>query len=112
MIRPLLTALAIVTFVPAMAACTSTENRESTGEYIDSSVISTKVRTAIARNDKLSIFDIDVTTFRDVVQLSGFVDSQEQKALAERVAAGVEGVKEVRNNIQVKPGSSQSSSKK
>ncbi len=101
-IRPLLTALALVAFVPAMAACTATETRESTGEYVDSAAVSTKVRTAIARDESLSIFDINVTTFRGVVQLSGFVDSTEQKARAERIAASVDGVQEVRNNIDVR----------
>lgn len=103
MIRSLVTALAIFAAAPLVAGCAGTAEKESTGEYIDSSVISTKVRTAIASNDKLSIFDIDVTTFRSVVQLSGFVKTAEEKALAERIAANTEGVTEVRNNIEVRP---------
>jgi len=103
MIRNVLVALAMVAAVPAMTACSATSQRESTGEYIDSSVVSAKVRTAIAKDEKLSIFDIDVTTYRNVVQLSGFVDSMELKNRATTVAKGVEGVREVRNNIEIKP---------
>ncbi|HEX9808506.1 MAG TPA: transporter, partial [Alphaproteobacteria bacterium] len=66
MIRNVLMALAMVAAVPAMTACSATSQRESTGEYIDSSVVSAKVRTAIAKDEKLSIFDIDVTTYRNV----------------------------------------------
>lgn len=84
------------------AACTATETRESTGEYVDSSVISNKVRAAIIAEEKLSIFQIDVTTFRGTVQLSGFVDTPEQKALAGRIARNVRGVREIRNNLVVK----------
>lgn len=89
-----------------VAACTSTETRESTGQYVDSSVISNKVRAQIVKDPNLSLFDIDVTTYKDVVQLSGFVDSQAQKERAAQLAANVEGVKKVENNITVKPRSS------
>lgn len=106
MIRSLVAALAIVTCVPALTACSSTATSESTGQYVDSSVITAKVHTAIARSDKLSVFDIGVTTYKDVVQLSGYVDSEDQKELAGKLARGVAGVKEVHNNIQIKPGSS------
>ena len=84
------------------AACTATETQESTGEYVDSSVISNKVRAAIIAEKGLSIFSIDVTTFRGTVQLSGFVDTPAQKALAETVTRKVPGVREIRNNIVVK----------
>ena len=103
MFRSLATALAIAISVPAITACTETTTQESTGQYVDSSVITTKVKTAIARSDKLSVFDIGVTTFKDVVQLSGYVDSADQKELAGQLARDVKGVKEVHNNIQIKP---------
>ena len=84
------------------AACTETATRESTGQYIDSAAITTKVKTAIARDDSLSVFDIDVETYKDVVQLSGFVSSAAQKQHAAAVARSVEGVAEVRNDLVVK----------
>jgi len=83
-------------------ACTATKTQESTGEYVDSSVISNKVRAAIIAEKGLSFFSIDVTTFRGTVQLSGFVDTQAQKDLAERVTRKVPGVRAIRNNLVVK----------
>jgi len=88
--------------VSLAAACTATNTRESTGEYIDSSVVSNKVRAAIVAEKGLSILQIDVTTFRGIVQLSGFVDTQHQKDQAAVVARQVPGVREVRNNLVVK----------
>ena len=89
-------------FLLAATACSGTTTTESTGQYIDSAVVSTKVRAAIAKSDKLSIFPIDVTTFKGEVQLSGFVDSAEQKRLAGQLAANVEGVRGVQNDLVVK----------
>src|SRR3990172_9053483 len=85
-----------------MAACSSTSTRESTGEYLDDSAVSNKVRAEFIGDKDLNIFQIDVTTYKGVVQLSGFVTSASIKARAGTVAAGVEGVKEVRNNLIVK----------
>lgn len=103
MCRNLFMALALIGFVPAVASCASGPDQESTGQYLDSSVISNKVRAQIIKDDKLSIFDIDVTTYKNVVQLSGFVSSLELKLRAGRIAAGVKGVRDVRNNIEIKP---------
>jgi len=85
-----------------MAACSSTPTRESTGEYIDDAAISNKVRAQLIGDKDLNVFQIDVTTFKGVVQLSGFVNSASVKARAGTVAASVQGVKEVRNDLIVK----------
>ncbi len=85
-----------------LAACQATPTQESTGQYIDSTVISTKVRAKIADDPLVKITDIDVNAFKDTVQLSGFVNTAEEKARAGRIAAGVEGVRRVENNITVK----------
>jgi osmotically-inducible protein OsmY len=85
-----------------MAACTSTSTSESTGEYIDDSAISNKVRAEFIADADLNVFQIDVTTYKGVVQLSGFVDSQSIKERAGSVAAGIDGVKGVRNDLIVK----------
>jgi osmotically-inducible protein OsmY len=87
---------------PPMAACSSTSTSESTGEYIDDSTISNKVRAQLIGDADLNMFQIDVTTYKGVVQLSGFVSSATAKERAESVAAGVQGVKEVRNSLIVK----------
>lgn len=86
----------------SVAACAGSSTSESTGEYVDDSVISNKVRAQIVGNEALSIFDINVETFKGIVQLSGFVDTEQTKQLAGDVAASVDGVKEVQNNISVK----------
>ena len=85
-----------------LAACSSTPTSESTGEYIDNAAISNKIRAKLIGDKDLNIFKIDVTTYKGVAQLSGFVNSASAKARASAVAAGVQGVKEVRNNLVVK----------
>lgn len=83
-------------------ACSSTATRESTGEYIDDSAITTKVKAAFVKDETVKAMDVQVETFRGVVQLSGFVDSATQKKRAEQIARGTTGVHEVTNNIQLK----------
>jgi hyperosmotically inducible periplasmic protein len=82
--------------------CASTPTKASTGEFIDDSVVTTKVKAALVRDDATPGSAIKVETFKGVVQLSGFVDYAAQKAEAGIVAAKIEGVKEVVNNITVK----------
>ncbi len=87
-----------------IVACASSSSppRESTGEYIDDATISTKVRAQLIGDKDLNVFQIDVTTFKGVVQLSGFVNSAAAKARASTVVSGVGGVKSVRNDLIVK----------
>jgi hyperosmotically inducible periplasmic protein len=85
-----------------IVACSSSRTSESTGEYVDSSAITSKVKAALLGDSGLKSFDIGVETYKDVVQLSGFVNSEQVKAHAGQVAAGVSGVKSVRNNLVVK----------
>ena len=72
----------IVTFV----ACASTPKQESTGEYVDDSVITTKVKSLLAADDFLKSFQISVETYKGTVQLSGFVDSQKAVDKAGEIA--------------------------
>ena len=101
---PLLGGIAAVLLSTLTIACSSSPTSESTGQYVDSSVISNKVRAAIIKDPQLSIFQISVTTYKDVVQLSGFVDTAAEKAHAGEVARSVEGVKDVKNDLVVKNG--------
>ena len=94
--------LALLFLVTALAACASTSTRSSTGEYIDDSVITTKVKSLIAADDFLKAFAVSVETFKGVVQLSGFVNSQEAVNRAGQIASGVKGVQSVKNNLIVK----------
>ena len=94
--------LLVLMLVAAFAACASTPQQESTGEFVDDSVITTKVKSLIAADDFLKLFQISVETHKGVVQLSGFVDSQNAVNKAGQIAKGVGGVKAVKNDLIVK----------
>lgn len=82
--------------------CTSTPTQESTGEYMDNSVITARVKTAIFKEPSLKSAEINVETFKGVVQLSGFVSSQSDINRAVEIARAVDGVKSVQNDMQLK----------
>ena len=86
----------------ATIGCASTRTQESTGQYIDDSVITTRVKTAILGEPGLKSSEINVETFKGVVQLSGFVSSREDITSAVKVASAVGGVKSVKNDMQLK----------
>jgi osmotically-inducible protein OsmY len=85
-----------------IAGCASTRTQESSGQYMDSSVITAKVKAAMFDDPALKVFDITVETFKDGVQLSGFVNSAEIKNRAGVVASRVSGVTSVKNDLIVK----------
>ena len=97
-IRYFVLLMLIITFV----ACASTPKQESTGEYVDDSVITTKVKSLLAADDFLKAFQIGVETYKGIVQLSGFVDSQKAVDKAAEITSSVKGVKSVKNNLIVK----------
>ena len=94
----------VVALAAAMmtTACASDRTTESTGEYVDDATITSKVKGALLGDSGLKSFDISVETYKDAVQLSGFVNSDQVKARATEVAAGISGVRSVRNNLVVK----------
>jgi osmotically-inducible protein OsmY len=79
-----------------------TPKKEGTGEYIDDSVITAKIKTQLANDDFLKSFQISVESRKGIVQLSGFVNSRNAADKAGQIARGVEGVKSVRNDLIVK----------
>ncbi len=85
-----------------MLGCASTPKHEGTGEYVDDTVITTKVKTAIFNEPSLKSLEINVETFKGVVQLSGFVSSKDNINTAVQVARGVSGVTSVRNDMRLK----------
>jgi osmotically-inducible protein OsmY len=85
-----------------VVGCASTSKQEGTGEYIDDSVITTKVKAAIFNEPTLKVAEINVETFKGAVQLSGFVNSQADINKAVDVARGVHGVKSVKNDMRMK----------
>jgi osmotically-inducible protein OsmY len=82
--------------------CAATPKQEGTGEYIDDSVLTTKVKAAVFNEPSLKSAEINVETFKGVVQLSGFVSSQADINKAAEVARSVTGVKSVKNDMRVK----------
>ena len=88
--------------VISVTGCAGGKKMESTGEYFDDMAITTKVKAYILDNSKLNLMQINVETFKGVVQLSGFVDSNDIAAKAGDVARTVRGVKKVNNNLVVK----------
>jgi osmotically-inducible protein OsmY len=92
----------VLMLMATFVACASTSKQESTGEYVDDSVITTKVKSMLAADDFLKSFEISVETYKGIVQLSGFVDSQKAVDKAGEIARGVKGVKSVKNNLNVK----------
>ena len=99
MILRLLISLVLVVSV---AGCAGGKTYESTGEYLDDSAITTKVKTSILADSKLKTLQISVETFKGIVQISGFVDSLDQSNRAAEVTRKVNGVKMVHNHLIVK----------
>lgn len=96
--------LAAVLLVALLTACGGSPSRESTGEMIDDSLITTKVKTAFVQNKEVKATNIQVETFKGNVQLSGFADSNAEIERAGQLAREVAGVKSVRNDIRLKSG--------
>ena len=94
--------LVLLMLIATFAACASTSTRESTGEYVDDSVITTKVKAKLANDDFFKSFEISVETFKGIVQLSGFVNSQQAVNRASEIVRTVQGVKSVKNDLIVK----------
>ena len=97
-VSTILAALALATTF----GCASTRTSESTGQYVDDTAITAKVKTAILEEKTLKSAEINVETFKGVVQLSGFVRSQENVQTAVVVAKNVHGVVSVKNDMTVK----------
>jgi len=97
LLKSVLVACALATSV---AGCAAMSGRETSGEYLDDTTITTKVNAQII--NELGIGQVGVETMQNVVQLTGFVDSQQKKDRAGQIARSVSGVKEVRNNIIVR----------
>ena len=94
--------LVLLMLIATFAACASTRTRESAGEYVDDSVITTKVKSLLAEDDFLKSFKISVETYQGTVQMCGFVNSQKAVNKAGEIVRSVKGVKSIKNNLIVK----------
>ena len=93
--------LAMVAFT-LMLGCASTAKKEGTGEYIDDSIITTKVKAAVLNEPSLKSTEISVKTFKGVVEMSGFVKTKAEINKALDLARGVRGVTAIKNEMHVK----------
>ncbi len=94
--------LVLILLIATFVGCASTSKQEGTGEYVDDSVITTKVKSLLAADDFLKSFQISVETYKGTVQLSGFVSSQQAVDKAGQITHSVKGVKSVKNDLIVK----------
>ena len=99
--RGLMKVIAITGALALLSACSATRTQQSAGEVIDDTVLTSKVKMALIEDPVTKAGQINVETYRGVVQLGGFVDNGEQKARATQVARSITGVKEVRNDLRV-----------
>ena len=92
----------IALMLTAVVGCAYTSSSEGTGEYVDDTVITTKVKTAIFNEPTLKSAEINVETFKGVVQLSGFVSTQGDIYKAAEIALSIKGVTSVKNDMRLK----------
>ena len=97
-----LSAVFLAVSLVSVVGCSSTPQKEGTGEYIDDSVITAKVKAALIGDPTTKATEVNVETFKGVVQLSGFVSSQAAANRAVELARGVGGVKGVTNDMRLK----------
>lgn len=95
-------ALFLTALLAFFVGCAATPKQEGTGEYIDDTVLTTKVKAAVFNEPSLKSAEINVETFKGVVQLSGFVRSQSDINKAVELARDVKGVKSVKNDMRIK----------
>jgi hypothetical protein len=101
-IRLLLCYSVLFLLITAFAGCAATSTRGSTGDFVDDTVITTKVKALLAEDDFLKSFKISVETYKGTVQLSGFVNSQQAVDRAVKLTRSVQGVGAVKNDLIVK----------
>jgi osmotically-inducible protein OsmY len=98
----LLMKVLVALVIGAVAGCASSPTQESTGQYIDDTAITAKVKTAIFNDPGLKSLEINVETFKGVAQLSGFASSRDDINRAVEIARNVDGVTSVKNDMQLK----------
>jgi osmotically-inducible protein OsmY len=85
-----------------LGACAGSQTRQSTGEHLDDATITARVKAEFVADETVDALDIQVETFKGVVQLSGFADSQRQIDRAGQIARNTPGVQSVRNDVRLK----------
>ena len=98
----LLALIGALAFGGLSGGCTKPSTSDSTGQYVDDTVITTKVKSALLGDDWVKSFAVSIETVKGVVQLSGFVNTSDQKSAAGKDASAIPGVKSVKNDLIVK----------
>jgi len=101
-LQRILKLLVCIGLVTTFLGCATTPKQESTGQYVDDTAITTKVKSAIFTDPALKVLQINVETYKGVVQLSGFVDSHQSASKAGDIARSIPGVVSVKNDLVVK----------
>ena len=96
------TFIAMLVVAVAVMACDAISGRETAGQYVDDTTITSKVIAEIIKEPSLSKFEVSVETLHQVVQLSGFVTSAQNVARAGELARAVAGVRSVKNDLVVR----------
>ena len=104
--KAIVLALAAAFGAAQLAGCASEATQRSTGRFVDDAALTAKVKTALARDKEVPAHNVNVTTYRGVVQLSGFVENEDAARKAGDIARGVDGVQQVYNDVRVIPSSS------
>jgi osmotically-inducible protein OsmY len=99
----LVAAMVAIGSLSGLTACQSTATHQAAGEYMDDATITTKVKAKLAEDPNVKAYQVSVETYRGVVQLSGFVDSETNVRRAGQLAQSVTGVRSVKNDIRIKP---------
>jgi len=95
-------AVCLMAAVPLFSGCASTDTSASTGQHVDDAAITAKVKSQLLADPDVSGLQVNVQTFKGQVQLSGYVNSPEERTKAEQIARQVNGVKNVNNDLIVK----------
>ncbi len=85
-----------------MVGCAENAKHESTGEYFDDTILTTKIKSTFLGDSRLKMLDINVKSYKGTVQLSGFIDSQKEADRAVQLARTIKGVKAVNNSLIIK----------
>jgi osmotically-inducible protein OsmY len=97
-----ISAFILAVMLATLLGCASTSKKEGTGEYLDDTIVTSKVKAAVLNEPSLKSAEINVETFKGVVQLSGFVSTEANIQKAVEVAHSVNGVTSVKNDMRVK----------
>lgn len=101
-ISKLIQVAVVALMITSVSGCAGSRNQESTGEYLDDTMITSKVKAKLLEDKEVSGLAINVETFKAVVQLSGFAKTEAERQKAAKLARSVGGVQDVKNDIRIK----------